>query len=142
MSNSHLRRLVLALAIGCSSLGLTAAETSASGTACNQSGFNPSTCIHLHGSGLHVDYMQVGVQLNSRQSTRGHWQIWAPSPAPVNTTEQLWVNSSWLGAIVWGPRWNYNRNFADNQRVCAKYWRNNGNGTWSDRGQACVTVHR
>ena len=86
---------------------------------------------------------RLGVRLNSRQTSYGHWQLWVPSQ-PENTTERRLDNRSFLGKIVWGPRLQVDRSFGAGQRLCVKWWRNDkpGSGRWSDRGKACVTISR
>jgi len=103
----------------------------------------PTTCVRIHGGGLLVNQIQLGVRLNSKQTSYGHWQVWAPG-FPANTDELLLKNPSLLGQIVWGPVQNYNRAFRHGESICAKWWRNDrpGSGHWSDRGQVCLDIHR
>ena len=96
-------------------------------TKCVELKTNPKTCLSVHGGGLDVGSVRLGVRLNSRQTSYGHWQVWVPSQ-PENTTERRVAN----------------RSFAPGQRLCVKWWRNDkpGSGRWSDRGKACVTISR
>jgi hypothetical protein len=112
-------------------------------TKCVELRFNPSTCLSVHGGGLDVGSVRLGVRLNSRQSSDGHWQLWVPSQ-PENTTERLVNNRSFLGKNVWGQTLKVDRSFRAGQRLCVKWWRNDkpGSGRWSDRGKACVTISR
>jgi hypothetical protein len=112
-------------------------------TKCVELRVNPSTCLSVHGGGLDVGSVRLGVRLNSRQSSYGHWQLWVPSQ-PENTSERLVNNRSFLGKNVWGQTLKVDRSFRAGQRLCVKWWRNDkpGSGRWSDRGKACVTISR
>ncbi|HLM49952.1 MAG TPA: DUF2599 domain-containing protein [Solirubrobacteraceae bacterium] len=112
-------------------------------TKCVQLRLNPSTCISVHGGGLDVGSVRLGVRLNSRQTSYGHWQLWIPGQ-PENTNELLMDNRSFLGKIVWGPRLAVDRAFAHGTRLCTTWWRNDapGRNRWSDHGRACVTITR
>lgn len=113
----------------------------ASATNC-ANGLNPATCIHVQGSGNRVDRVSVGVRLNSRQGTTGHWYVWGVN-RPYNTSEQTLWNSSYFGQIVWASfdvtDSRVRGNYPDGRQICAEFYRHPG---FEGRGAACVTIHR
>jgi hypothetical protein len=119
---------------------VSAVPAAASAERCNGLG-TPRSCVQVIGSSVYVSSARGGVDLDRRQSTRGHFEVYDTSRLiDFNSPDEVYWNQSWFHAeTVWGPVRTLNRSFPSGDEICAIFWERRGTGyTW--HVPACITV--
>jgi hypothetical protein len=124
---------------------------STSGTNCLGTSHFFNTCIHVWGSGLHVDYVQGSTSLTNPNATcsgpgsyTGHFETWGPILS--NGTRSFHKNSA---EKTYGcntnqhstRKYSIDMNLPDSSWVCTRFWWKIG-GDYNDTGTECLQIHK
>ena len=133
-----MKRILLALAL----VGLVAlpAHATPTATGCSTMFSTWEGCIHLVGSGLHVDTVQPGANTGDTASQQrcGHFIVTQQNPGGakniIHTSayrcDQFYPDPQ----TTWGPLYTQNRNYVTGTVFC-------GYHDSDTNSQGCVTVH-
>ncbi|MFB9906204.1 hypothetical protein [Allokutzneria oryzae] len=128
----------------CSVLGLTTLSmvaggpvASASASGCVDEGNTNSSCIRIHGSGLHVDWIQPGSLVAPFRTMRGSFTV-SDSAGLIDKDTKSYTYKSYspLPVYMWGDRIKIDKNFPHNDKVCVTLH----DGVYHP--PACKTIHR
>jgi|SRR5215469_4783517 len=110
----------------------------ASAKSCQQKANTPfTTCSHVNGRGLHINYLQGSVFNGGNRDESGvHIQLTRPSGATIKNCRSATIGPLQTIRCTWSPHRNEPAG-----NYCATSWQRVG-GSFIERGHACVRVTR
>ena len=140
--------LARAGAVAAAALGLTAVMATpalASADKCYGGGWYQS-CVGVHGTDRHVDWIKSRVSVYSKTCILGHSQVLINGRHYADSNggkDGKYCSDSWFGKEVTTGQWNVNKDYPRGTQICVKFWWFTGTGEnngYHNVGTACATV--
>jgi len=128
---------IIAAALVATVFALPASPAMASATSCQQRGTFPlNTCVHVDGSGRHINFMRGSVfNSGSRSRPNIHIQLIRPAGTTIKNCTQRTIPPGGTINCTWSPN-----AIKPAGRYCVNSWQL-VSGAFVLRGHACVNVH-